>query len=541
MKRTTTFTLAIAGLLGLAGVLYAANQSFFGGAQNPTSNATSAGGGAAPAATHVFFSAVHNPAPSPNQAGPIGVAAAPADLIATEYCSFPGGSTRIDKISCQGDFTTIALIPTPNGGGCEELYMTIAPSQAANAGFTPRDYFVTSGPHIWQIRLPDPPTLFAVIPDAGCSQDHTGITFDHEGTFGNNMLVTCKGSGGVWQVDGSGAVTNIGFVTHNGLPRTIENPAIVPRAFGPFGGQLWVTDEDYPDTVSTVPGAIHAMDGGGNVTLDVVEWHGAEAVLVIPQTPCTFCSGGELFQAITLNEQGPYGIYQYFPAMFAGLGGNVVVPSEAANGTALGQFDGTNYVTCVFDMIPGGTFEGASFADCDVPTPTPTSTPAATSTPTATFTPTFTTTATATATATITQTPTARATATFTPTPTPTPTPLTIGVTAKTFSSNKVTITFQNNTAINQVLTGLAMTWPQATNGNLTKITMGSVTIYNTSTGGGTLNTSSLLGTTAQRTIAANGGTATLTFTFQHNVSTNDSNYTGTATFNPFGSVTMLP
>src|SRR5439155_4372844 len=76
------------------------------------------------AANHQFFSGVHNPAPSPDQAGPIGVAAAPADLIASEYCSFPGGSTRIDKISCQGDFTTIALIPTPNGGGCEELYMT---------------------------------------------------------------------------------------------------------------------------------------------------------------------------------------------------------------------------------------------------------------------------------------------------------------------------------------------------------------------------------------------------------------------------------
>src|ERR1700757_2297122 len=59
------------------------------------------------------------------------------------------------------------------------------------------------------------------------------------------------------------------------------------------------------------------------------------------------------------------------------------------------------------------------------PTPTPTPTPTATPTATATFTPT----------------PTATATATFTPTPTP----LTIVVTAKTFSTNKVTITFQNN------------------------------------------------------------------------------------------------
>jgi hypothetical protein len=451
------------------------------------------------------------------------VAAGPADLIATEYCSFTG-FTNIDKIDCVGGFAPIGEIPTPNGGGCEELYVAIAPNQSANAGFSPRDYFITAGPNIWQLRPPNSPTLFAVIPDSGCSSDHTGITFDHEGTFDFNMIVTCKRSGGVWKVDGAGNPTNVGFVLDNNMqPRTIENPAVVPRTFGPFGGQLWVSDEDYP--TGGPPGALHAMDSNGNVTLEVVDWFGAEGIHVIPVTPCTFCSGGEFFQAITLNEQGPVGIYQYFPVDFTGLGGNVLVPSESGAGTALVQFDGTSYVASFFDNIPGGTFEGASFADCDVPTPTPTSTPAATATATATFTPT----------------PTATATATFTPAPTPTPTPLTIGVTTKTFSTNKVTITFQNNGAVGQVLTGLAMTWPQATNGNLTNITMGAVTIYNTSTGGGTLNTSSLLGTTAQRTIAANGGTATLTFTFQHNVSTNASDYTGTATFNPFGSVTMLP
>src|SRR5246127_3925514 len=125
MKRKTTITLTIAGLLGLAGILYA------------TGNLS-------------FFSNVHNPDPPPNQAGPIGVAAAPADLIATEYCSFTG-FTNVDKVDCFGGFATIAMIPTPGGGGCEELYMAIAPTQAANAGFTPRDYFITAGPNIWQL------------------------------------------------------------------------------------------------------------------------------------------------------------------------------------------------------------------------------------------------------------------------------------------------------------------------------------------------------------------------------------------------------
>src|SRR5437764_12808785 len=149
-----------------------------------------------------------------------------------------------------------------------------------------------------------------------------------------------------------------------------------------------MVDDDYPDTVSTNPGALHSMDSNGNVTLDVVEWNGAEAALVIPDSPCTFCSGGERFQAITLDNFGPVALYQYFPTNFTGLGGNLLVPSEAGNGTALVTFDGTNSVTSLFDNIPGGIFEATSFADCDVPTPPPTFTPPATSTPTSTFKPT---------------------------------------------------------------------------------------------------------------------------------------------------------
>ena len=142
--------------------------------------------------------------------------------------------------------------------------------------------------------------------------------------------------------------------------------------------------------------------------------------------------------------------------------------------------------------------------------------------------------------------PTATPSPTATSTPTPTPTPGDIVVISKTFgtlrggSAKVVTVTFRNDTAVGQVLTGLAITWPQATNGNLQSIKMGGTTIYNTSTGGGTLTTSSLLGTTAQRTIAA-GSCATLTFTFANTVNPSASSYTGTATYDPFGNVTMLP
>jgi hypothetical protein len=86
------------------------------------------------------------------------------------------------------------------------------------------------------------------------------------------------------------------------------------------------------------------------------------------------------------------------------------------------------------------------------------------------------------------------------------------------------------------VLTRLQMSWPQATNGNLSSIKMGATTIYSTSTAS-PLDTSTFLGTTAQRTIAP-GSCATLTFTFAHTVDANPADYPpSTATFSPFGAV----
>ena len=110
----------------------------------------------------------------------------------------------------------------------------------------------------------------------------------------------------------------------------------------------------------------------------------------------------------------------------------------------------------------------------------------------------------------------------------------------KTFAAKNVTVKVFNNTGASQLLTNVQITWPQGTNGNLTKITLNGATIFNTSTGGGSLNTSSFVGTAAQRTIAS-GSCGTFAFGFQSNVSTNPANYTGQLTFSPFGPVTILP
>src|SRR6266404_7484468 len=116
---------------------------------------------------------------------PTGVAAAPDLLLVSEFCT-----DNIDKLDCNGTASLFATLPS--FGSCREKYMTIAPLQSENAvpPFTRRDVFVTLGTQVFK-ATPPTATLFATLP--GCtSTDHSGITFDHFGTFGNDMIVTCQ-------------------------------------------------------------------------------------------------------------------------------------------------------------------------------------------------------------------------------------------------------------------------------------------------------------------------------------------------------------
>src|SRR5512138_1734591 len=146
----TKITVTIAGFVALAGVLYAIPTSF----------------------------APVNPVFDPSGGnGPIGVAAAGTDLLMTEY-----STQNIDTISCDGNVSLLATIPPGPLASCER-YIAIAPAQSVNAGFTPRDIFVTQGTEVYKIHG-STVTSFATIP--GCADDHTGITFDHVSTFGYN-------------------------------------------------------------------------------------------------------------------------------------------------------------------------------------------------------------------------------------------------------------------------------------------------------------------------------------------------------------------
>ena len=90
----------------------------------------------------------------------------------------------------------------PFGGPqCIEKYLAIVPKQSIPAGFTVKDVYITEGQDIYKFTYPAGPISFFA--QVGCPfSDHSSITFDKEGTFGNKMIVTCE-NGPTWTVDGS--------------------------------------------------------------------------------------------------------------------------------------------------------------------------------------------------------------------------------------------------------------------------------------------------------------------------------------------------
>ena len=126
MKRKTTITLTIAGLLAMAGMLYAVTAIPF---------------------------AFDGPI---GVQGPLGVAAAPADMFISDYCNQPDlpARTNIRRVNCDGSTSVYATIPSDFPNNCYEKYLAIAPLSSASATpapFTPRDLFVTDGNNIWKV------------------------------------------------------------------------------------------------------------------------------------------------------------------------------------------------------------------------------------------------------------------------------------------------------------------------------------------------------------------------------------------------------
>jgi hypothetical protein len=118
------------------------------------------------------------------------------------------------------------------------------------------------------------------------------------------------------------------------------------------------------------------------------------------------------------------------------------------------------------------------------------------------------------------------------PTPTPTPCVCALSVTARAISSKQVKITILNNGCADEIVTNIALSWPQGTNGNLEKILFDGDTLW---TGSATspinFGVPPLTTDTKKRTIAK-GTSDVAIFQFHNNAAPlNNGAYSGSATF----------
>jgi hypothetical protein len=272
---------------------------------------------------------------------PIGVAASPAQLIVSEYCT-----GNLDKIDDLGTVSFFAAIPGYPVGTCIEMYLAISPGLGTWAA---NDIYATQGGLVWKISPNGSSvTPFATIP--ACGSTHSGITFDHVSSFGFDMIVSCN-NGNVYRVTPAGTPT---FVASTGT--FLEGPDIPPATFGPLGGQIWAADEN--------SGTVWAISNTGAVT-PAASYPSAESVHVIPPNPCSFAnSNGALFSAMFADNQ----IWKWPPSDLMGLGGNVLVTSELGAGIGLVTFNGSSYVTTTFSSETN-QHEGSALVDCAVPPP----------------------------------------------------------------------------------------------------------------------------------------------------------------------------
>jgi hypothetical protein len=114
-------------------------------------------------------------------------------------------------------------------------------------------------------------------------------------------------------------------------------------------------------------------------------------------------------------------------------------------------------------------------------------------------------------------------------------------VTNRSASSKQVQITIQNNDSIGQFVANVMLSWPQATNGNLTQIKLDGDVLWSGSAANSVnFAVPPLVADQAKRTIDKNSSDV-LTFVFQKNVAPlSNAAYTGSATFG-CGTVLNLP
>lgn len=306
---------------------------------------------------------------------PVSVAATPGVLYVTrplcgktkqllkfEPSSFPAFQ-QIDlplhgsPDDCFEDAVAIAGPKDPARGGFP------SPTKAAPIPYLTNFVYVSQGQSIIEIDLTGAITKNPYVKIPACGSDRTGITFDHSGTFGYNLIVTCV-NGKVYKVTrnsaGNGVATLVADVANAlGLASVkIENPDVSPLTSPVFPGHILVA--------ATSHDRVLAISASGVVTRIGVRWRSAEGVNVIPAVKCGWGASTATYFTV-LFSPGAGTIHQFARSDFSGLSGKALVTSESKAGIGLLEPVGPGFRIRAFHNV-GTHHEGSAFVNCDVPT-----------------------------------------------------------------------------------------------------------------------------------------------------------------------------
>lgn len=296
---------------------------------------------------------------------PAGIVATPYKLLFTVPYSI-GNPRLIMSVDSLGAVTLFATLPNrPISELPAEEYIAISPGLG---GFPASFVYVVQGTNIVQVT-PDGLTVsvFATIPSLPCS--HSGIAFDHVGTFGFDMIISAGGGGGcggptgeVWRVNSAGVATLVATVTGTPTP-ILEGPEVAPLGFAPYGGQIVLASENFGG------GTVFAVSAAGVVST-VASVADAEDVRFIPPNPCNFgSSGGSYFQTRYSDTPGASSIWKFPQTDLVGLGGSALVGGEYSGALTLLTSNGVSITSSTFATGLPDIQEGSTIVDCTVPGP----------------------------------------------------------------------------------------------------------------------------------------------------------------------------
>jgi hypothetical protein len=239
-------------------------------------------------------------------------------FVSAPFCTGPGELVRgVYDISSGAPITLLTppITPIPDvPGSCFETPIAIASGLGGfNPGFIYLAYPDVLNPnvaHIGKIPQTGGPVITPVVdlPLTTFGNQFLMLRFDGVGTFGFN-LIAFTGGGELFLINSAGVVVLHKTPSDMGLPPNnplieFESPRVAPLTFGPFGGFLFITNENQNQVFAISPVTFKAFQLPNINTAPLPPPNGAEDFVFFPPTQCKFRGSATLLQAV---YEGPLG------------------------------------------------------------------------------------------------------------------------------------------------------------------------------------------------------------------------------------------